>query len=190
MDMKQRVLLLLTVIGTPFFFIPSLQAGDSLLPVQLDCPSCLSFGVQRFQQKLESPPFSLRDLNGNQIALNDFKGKPILLIFFASWCHGCKEDIPLIEKFAEGKKDQLTILTVAIDGEKGKRVQRFVKDLKITLPVLLDVKERIARTYGVRMIPTTFFINREGVIVGMIVGQRNWSLPDAWSAVRDLFALR
>lgn len=108
------------------------------------------------------------------------------MIFFASWCSACKEDVPLIERFSDGKKDQLTILALAIDGEKEKKVQRFVKASKITLPVLLDVKEKIARTYGVRMVSTAFLINGEGSMVGMIVGQRDWSTPTAWSAIKEM----
>ena len=79
---------------------------------------------------------------------------------------------------------------VAIDGENEKKIQRFIKSQKLTLPVLLDGKEKIARTYKIRMVPTTFFINSEGMMVGMIVGEREWSSPQAWSAMKELFALR
>ena len=88
------------------------------------------------------------------------------------------------------KKNQLTILTMAIDGESEKRIQSFVKKNKITLPVLFDRKEKIARSYGVRMVPTAFLIDGESFIVGMIVGERDWSLPEAWSAVKELLCLR
>ena len=82
------------------------------------------------------------------------------------------------------------MLMVAIDGENEKRIQRFIKNQKITLPVLLDVKEKIARGYGVRMVPTTFLVNPEGRLVGMIVGERKWNSPEAWLAMKELFALR
>jgi thiol-disulfide isomerase/thioredoxin len=111
-------------------------------------------------------------------------------MFWASWCSACKEEIALFEKFSQGKKDQLTMYLIPIDGERESRVRRLIKEMKITLPVLLDVKEKMARTYGVRMVPTTFLINREGFMVGMIVGQRDWSSPEAWSAVKELFSLR
>jgi len=79
---------------------------------------------------------------------------------------------------------------VAVDGENEKKIQRFIKSQKITLPVLLDAKEKIARTYRIRMVPTTFLINSEGMMVGTIVGEREWSSPQAWSAMKELFALR
>ena len=79
---------------------------------------------------------------------------------------------------------------VAIDGQNEKRIQRFIKSQTITLPVFLDVKEKIAKTYGVRMVPTSFLINPEAMMVGMIVGERKWNSPEAWSAVKELFGLQ
>ena len=187
---KRIIFILLMTIGIVTFSISPLRGETPASATPSDCPSCASLGVQRFQEKKEAPSFSLKDLDGNQITLSALKGKPILMIFFASWCPGCKEEIPLFEKFSAGKRNPLTILTLAIDGEKEKKVQRFVKGLKITLPVLLDVKEKVARTYGVKMVPTTFLIDGEGLMVGMIVGQRDWSTPEAWSCVRELFSLR
>jgi len=78
----------------------------------------------------------------------------------------------------------------AIDGEKERKVQRLIKDKKITVPVLLDPKAKTARAYGVNMIPVSFFINREGLIIGIVVGERDWVSPKAWSAVTELFDLR
>jgi peroxiredoxin len=161
-----------------------------LFAAETDCPACSKFGVQRFSEKKAAPPFSLKSADGNQVSLSDLKGKAVMFTFWASWCESCREEIPLIEKFSQGKKDQVTVFLVAIDGENEKRIQRLIKDKKITLPVLLDVKEKIARTYGIRMVPTTFFINPEGMMVGMIVGQREWDTPEAWSAMKELFALR
>jgi len=148
------------------------------------------FGVQRFEARKKASPFSLKDLNGKQISLNEYHGKPLLLFFWASWCPACKEDIVLLEKFFGKNRGQIEILTIAIDGEKEKRVRNVVKDHRITLPVLLDKKEQVARTYGVRMTPTAFLINREGWVEGAVVGQRDWCAPEALSAVRELLDLR
>jgi peroxiredoxin len=180
--MKKKIVLLLITAGIAVFFFPPLrttaQSGDS------------SFVIQRFEKKRQAPPFSLKSLDGNQVVLSNFKGKPIMLTFWATWCESCTDEMPVIEKISVGKREQLIILTVAIDGEKESRIQRFVKRKKITLPVLLDVKEKIARTYGVTMIPTTFFIDGEDFIIGMIRGERDWSSQDVWPAIRDLLSLR
>ena len=182
--MGKRIVFLLFFTGT----LSCLAASSLSAPDEY--PSCSSFGIQRFQEKKAAHPFTLKMADGKQAALNDFRGKPLVFTFWASWCSACKEDIPLIEKLAQGKRDQLTIFTVAIDGENEKRVQRIIKESKINLPVFLDVKEKIARTYGIRMVPTTFLINPEGIMLGMIVGQRDWCSPEAWSAMKELFALR
>jgi peroxiredoxin len=179
----------LIVLGTAITVIQPLQAKDPSLTLG-KASVCESFGVQRFQARKEASPFSLKDLNGMQISLNEFKGKPLLLFFWGSWCGACKEDIVLLEKFFERNRGQFEILTIAIDGEKEKRVRNVVKDHRVTLPVLLDQKEQVARTYGVRMIPTAFLINRDGWVEGMIVGQRNWCGPEALSAIKELLGLR
>ena len=182
--MGKKLLLLMAVIGFGVFIISPLQAKET------SSSSCETFGVQRFEVKKEAPLFSLKDLNGQQVSLSDYRGKPLVLFFWGSFCEACKEDIVLLGKFFEGKKDQFEILTLAIDAEKEKRVKSIVKKKKVTLPVLLDIKEKTARTYGVRMIPTAFLINREGGMEGMIVGQRDWSSSEASSAIKELLDLR
>lgn len=179
---------LFAVIAAGTFLISPVQAQDSSLRAQHDCSSCASFGVQRFPERKEALTFSLKHLDGNTVALKDLKGKPLLLVFWASWCDACKEDIPLLQKLLEAKKDQLAQLNVyaiAIDGEKEKRVQKVVKKYKITLPVLLDEKERLARKYGVQMVPTVFLITGDGLVEGKIVGQRDWTVPEAWHVVKE-----
>lgn len=182
-------IILLAAIGIGALLTPLVEAASPTSPPG-DYPSCASFGVQKLLDKKKALPFSLKAVDGNQISLSDLQGKPAMLFFWASWCGSCKEEIPVFEKFFAAKKDQLTILTIAIDGKSEKRIQSFIKKHRIMLPVLLDEKEKIARTYGVRMVPTAFLIDGEGFIVGMIVGERDWSLPEAWFAVKELLCLR
>jgi peroxiredoxin len=188
--MLRGVTALFTIVGLPIFFIAMLQAKDQSSPSPKISSACESFGVQRFQEKKEPPPFSLKDLNGNQVSLSDYKKKPVLLFFWATWCIACKEDIGLLEKFSEGKRDQLEILTIAIDGEKERRVKGVVQKYRITLPVLLDIKEKVARSYGVKMVPSAFIINCEGWMEGMIVGQREWGGSTAEAVFKELLNLR
>jgi thiol-disulfide isomerase/thioredoxin len=174
--MKKRILLSLSILmGMATFFIPCLQAGRAASPSQPECPPCDSFGVQRPQEKKEAPAFSLKSLDGNQVSLRDFRGKPVLIVFWATWCDSCKEEMPVLEKFSQGKRDQLTILLIAIDGERKRKVQQ----------------EKVMDQYGVRgWIPLTFLIDQEGMLVGKIVGQRDWSSAEAWSSMKELFSLR
>jgi len=192
MEMKRTIVLLsLIMMGIFALLIPSLQIGRAAPPSQPECPSCNSFGIQRFQEKKEAPAFCLKSLDGRQISLSDFKGKPVLITFWATWCTACKEDIPLLEKFLIGKNNQLVLLLIAIDGERKRAIQKIIDENKITLPVLLLLREKVMDQYGVRgWVPQTFFIDQEGMLVGKSVGQRNWSSAEAWSCIQELFALR
>jgi peroxiredoxin len=192
MGMKRKVALLLLIgMGTALLLIPFLQVGMAASLSQPEYPSCNSFGIQRFQERKQAPAFSLKSLNGEQISLSDFKGKPVLITFWATWCVSCKEELPVLEKFSVGKRDQLAILLITIDGERKGAVQKIVSQNKITLPVLLLLKEKVMDQYGVRgWVPLTFLVDQEGVLVGKIVGQRDWCTPEAWSCLRELFELR
>jgi peroxiredoxin len=190
MGVKRKIgLLLLTGMGAALLLIPFLRTGTAASAPEY--PSCNSLGVQRFPERERAPAFSLRSLNGGQVSLSDFKGKPVLITFWGTWCESCKEELPVLEKFSVGKRDQLAILLIAIDGERERTVQKIVTRNKITLPVLLLLKENVMDQYGVRgWIPLTFLVDQEGMLVGKIVGQRDWSTPEAWSCLKDLFKLR
>lgn len=186
----RRIGLCFSILGGGIcLFVQPLQSQE-FSPSSKAIAACESFGIQRFQARKDPPPFSLKNLDGKQVSLSEYKGKPLLLFFWASWCLACKEDIVLLEKFFERARGEIEFLTIVIDGEKEKRVKGIVKDQKITLPVLLDQKEKIARTYGVRMVPTAFLINRENVMEGMVVGQRDWCAPEALSAIKELLDFR
>lgn len=187
-NMRRSIAFLLAAGATLAFLLPLLQAQTS--SGQPGCPSCDSFGIQRFSEKKEAPFFNLKRVDGTFVNLRDLKGKPALLFFWATWCPSCKEEIGLFEEFLKGKTVQLSIFTLVIDGESEKAVKKAIQRHTIGLPVLLDVKEKIARTYGVKMVPSTYLISREGLMLGVIVGQRDWSSPEAWSAIRELFVLR
>jgi thiol-disulfide isomerase/thioredoxin len=192
LEMKKRIALSLSILGgMATLFIPFLQVGRAASISQPECPSCRSFGVQRSQEKKPAPAFSLEGLDGNQVSLSDFRGKPVLIIFWATWCDSCKEELPVLEKFSQGKRDQLTILLIAIDGERKRAAQTIVDKNKITLPVLLLLKEKVMDQYGVRgWVPQIYLVDQEGMLVGKIIGQRDWRSAEAWSCMKELFNLR
>ena len=99
--------------------------------------------------------------------------------------------MPVLEKFSQGKRDQLAILFITIDGERKKAAQTIIDKNKVTLPVLLLLKEKVMDQYGVRgWVPQTYLVDQEGMLVGKIVGQRDWSSAEAWSCIKELFSLR
>jgi cytochrome c biogenesis protein CcmG/thiol:disulfide interchange protein DsbE len=190
MDVRKRVILLAVMTGMTLFIISLLHAKDpsSFLKVS---SACETFGIQRFEEKKIAPPFTLKSLEGNNIALSDFKGKPVLLTFWTTWCPTCREELPSLEKLSHRRGDQLAIVLIVIDGEREKRARRIIKENKITLPVALLLKEKLMDSYGIQgWIPITIFIDAMGLIVGKTVGPRDWSSPEAWSALKEIFSLR
>jgi len=107
--------------------------------------------------------FSLTDLSGSEIRLEDLKGKPILINFWASWCVPCREEMPLLEKYF--KKYPLGIQMVAVnDGESEAVVRAFADELDLSFPILLDPQSEISRQYNVLGLPSTFFIDEGGIL--------------------------
>jgi peroxiredoxin len=184
---RRAFLLVMMLIGG---FPLAVLNAQSLPSSPSHCSPCQSFGIQRITERKEAPFFNLKRVDGTFANLRDLKGKPTLLFFWATWCPACKEEIALLEKFIKDQGDSLSIWTLVIDGESEKAVQKTIARYRITLPVLLDVKEKVARNYGVRMVPTAYLLSEEGLIVGVIVGQRNWLSPEASMAIKELFQLR
>lgn len=109
-----------------------------------------------------APDFSLKDLNGNIVKLSDYKGKKVMLNFWATWCPPCKAEMPAMEKFHGEVGEDVTILAVNIDARYD--VKSYVEKMGVSFPVLLDEKDKVNNDYQILTIPTTFFIDKEGVI--------------------------
>lgn len=178
-----------TLLIVAFSVVSLWTAATPFLGAASECPPCSSFGVQRPPAKKEAPPFSLKRLDGPSTSLASFRGKPILLFFWGSWCDSCKEDMVLLEKFAEEKQDQVSVVTIVVDGEREKRIRQIVKKFKFKLPVLMVLKENVIDTYEVRMVPMVVVVDSDGSFLGKIIGQRDWTKPEAWAAIRELCAL-
>ena len=191
MKMRSRCLFLLLIFLVISLLLASVRKDAYSAPsLPSPCPSCEAFGVQVLEMRKDAPLFTLKSLSGTSYSLKDFKGKPVLVLFWATWCPSCCEELPVLDKSFTERQGELVTLLLAIDGEKVKRVRGFIEKNKIKLPVLLDEKEKIARSFGVNFIPAAFLIDPEGRIVARIVGERDWSLPVAWSAIKELLCLR
>ncbi|PLT32508.1 TlpA disulfide reductase family protein [Bacillus sp. V5-8f] len=120
---------------------------------------------------VKAPDFELQTLDGKQAKLSDYKGKKVLLNFWATWCPPCKEEMPAMEEFQKKAGSDIIILAVNIDPEND--VKAFAKEMGVTFPILLDSqqsKDPVNELYQVLSIPTSYFIDTNGVIADKFIG--------------------
>ncbi|MES1040970.1 MULTISPECIES: TlpA disulfide reductase family protein [Peribacillus] len=118
----------------------------------------------------KAPNFSLKTLDGKQVELSDYKGKKVMLNFWATWCPPCKKEMPDMEKYTQQAGDDVVVLAVNIDPEND--VQAFVEDNGITFTIPLDsqsAKNPVNERYKILSIPTTYFIDKEGIIRNKVI---------------------
>ena len=113
-----------------------------------------------------APAWKLADLDGKPISLADFKGKVVILDFWATWCAPCRDEIPGFVELQKKFADQgLVVIGISLDQEGAAFVQRFVKQHGVTYPVVLGDPEVAAAYDGIDALPTTFIIDRAGKVV-------------------------
>jgi peroxiredoxin len=118
-----------------------------------------------------APDFSLVGLDGKQHNLSDYKGKTVMVNFWGTFCPPCKDEMPAIQN-QFNKRDAQNVEFLGLNlGESRITVQNFVDQYKITFPILLDNNEETRKRYGVMNYPTTFFINPDGKIAKIWVGE-------------------
>ncbi len=122
----------------------------------------------------DAPDFTLPDLEGNSLTLSDFKGRVIMLNFWATWCPPCRKEIPdFVELYEKYKDEGLLIIGVSLDKGDSRTVKQFSKNYKINYPIVLG-NVNVTQDYGgIRGIPTTFVIDRKADIKKKYVGYRS-----------------
>lgn len=119
-----------------------------------------------------APDFSVKDLEGNTYTLSELKGNAVLLNLWATWCPPCRAEMPTIQKISEEYKDQ-GLIVLAADmtyQDDPTAVAPFVKQYNLTYPILLDETGVIGAAYQLRSLPSSYFIDRTGVIQEVVIG--------------------
>lgn len=132
-----------------------LEQDRSAIPVQVDFPA---------------PALDLINVDGKRVSLSEYKGQVVLINLWATWCPPCKAEMPALQDFYEGYKDQaFTIIGIA-NGEAADVVAPFVKDYGLTFPIWLDEDFQTERLFGTITLPTSWLVNRNGQVVLMWYG--------------------
>jgi thiol-disulfide isomerase/thioredoxin len=144
-------------------------------------------GIQPIKGNTKVPNLNLTDLKGKKWETKDLKGKVIFLNFWATWCGPCKEEMPSMEElYQQFKSKDFIFLTISVDYEKKEIVKEFIQKHRYTFPVLLDPECATLDIFQVQGIPTTFLIDKKGMMIGKATGPRNWKKPEVVSILNSL----
>lgn len=114
--------------------------------------------------------FELKTLDGDPIRLEKFRGRSLIMNFFASWCDPCREEMPLINALASSAdKDGYAVLGIAIQDWRVSVIE-FAREARVVFPLALDLNSKVQRAYRVFGPPATFFIDAQGVLRDVVLG--------------------
>ena len=134
-----------------------------------------------------APDFALRDLDGTMRDLASFRGRVILLNFWATWCPPCRAEMLSMAGLYQTYKDYgFEVVAVSSDVQGAEVVQPFVTQLHLSFTTLLDATGQVTRLYGVTSLPTTYLLDREGRIVTVAIGGHDWATAEARALIISL----
>jgi len=165
-----------------FFFLSFLLIWN----VSIATAQFLEAGVQKLETPVAAPDFTLKDLKARKISLKNLRGKVVLLNFFSIWCSACKKQASSFDKLDEEIKGKdIVFLHLAVEGRE-RELLEYKNKFNISVPILVDKNGSVAKAYKVRGHHETFFINREGKIVGKTFAETDWTSPPVRNLIQYL----
>jgi len=142
--------------------------------------------LQPMKDQNPTPDFVLPDPAGKKVSLKDFRGKLVMLNFWATWCAPCREEMPTMERlYQEFKNKGFVILAVDVKDNK-KDALAFIKELKLTFPVVFDPEGAVGLLYGAWGLPATYLIGLKGEGLARMWGPADWYSPGARELIKAL----
>ena len=142
--------------------------------------------LQQMKDRSPTPDFTLPDPAGKKVSLKDFRGKLVMLNFWATWCVPCREEMPAMERlYQEFKNKGFVIIAVDVKDKKADALA-FIKELKLTYPVVFDPESEVAVLYGAWGLPATYLIGPGGEGLARIWGPADWYSPGARALIQAL----
>ncbi len=162
-------------------------AIQSMLLLLLGWSASLTAGqlLTTYNGEQPAPNFELVDMDGEKHRLSDYRGKPLIINFWATWCPPCREEMPSMNRAWRKAKDEVSMLAVNV-GEDEDTIFIFSADYPVDFTVLLDQSGDVIKQWPVKGLPTTFVLDREGNIRYMAVGSREWDDDALLEIVKEL----
>jgi peroxiredoxin len=138
------------------------------------------------QVGMPAPDFTLPDLEGELHDLSEFRGRVVVLNFWATWCPPCIDEMPSLQRLHQALSERgVAVIAVSVD-ERFSDVPDFVEKFDLTFPVLYDEGKKVSRKYQTFKYPETYILDREGRLKSKVVGPRDWAAP---TVIRDMVDL-
>lgn len=143
-------------------------------------------GLTRLPDAPQASDFVLNDLDGNRHRLSDYRGRVVIVNFWATWCPPCRAEMPSMQRAWE-KLEAEGVLMLGIDvGEDEDTIFQFTADYPVEFPLLMDIDSSVINRWPVVGLPTTFVLDPEGRIIYRAIGGREWDDPELLALVRAL----
>ncbi len=137
-------------------------------------------------QRGVTPPLVLKGIDGKSYDIRQFRGKVVLVNFWATWCEPCRDEMPSIRRLSEQMKDKpFTVLAVNVD-EPEARIRRFMEEVSLPFPVLVDDGMEAVKAWNARILPSSFLVDRDGRVRYIVTGETDWSAPKLVKLVEGL----
>ena len=156
-----------------------------LLPV-----SALAFAesepLHRVSDKPPAPDFTLKDMDDKIHQLSAYRGRVVIVNFWATWCPPCRFELPSMDKAYQALKQQDVVMLAINVGEDADTIFSFTADYPVSFPLLLDKDGAVIKQYPVIGLPTSYIINPQGQLVYRVIGTRDWTDPTLLKTILDL----
>lgn len=151
-------------------------------------PPPLGHRMNPVSPPVAAPDFTLPDMDGVEHSLNDLRGKVVMLNFWATWCPPCRREMPSMQRLYAKYSEQGLVVVAVNQFEDPDLVFEFTGRLSLepTFPILFDRESRVAESYRVKGLPTTYLIDQHGNIRYQAIGGREFDHPEVEQLIRDL----
>jgi thiol-disulfide isomerase/thioredoxin len=148
----------------------------------------LGFQLSPLKEPVDAPGFELQDMDGEKYTLQDYKGKVVMLNFWATWCPPCREEMPSLEAVYQDLKDKDFVVIAVNQWESPDHVFPYLGQLSVfpSFPILFDREGTVSKDYDVKGLPTTYLIDKDGKVVYRAIGGRNFNHAEVKKLIRKL----